>query len=539
MRSRWLLGAMAAGWLCSSACATSTSPPSTTGTGTGGDPGTGGNPSTSASTGGAGGTGGDSSCVLASDCVAFTDQCTTGACINGECTGLPANEDALCNDGLTCTLTEVCKAGVCTATAEKFCPASDSCHVGTCDLVTDGCTEAPGNDGAGCIDEDPCTLTGVCSAGVCTPGQLVDCSFLDSACGVGVCDPVMGCKATAQNDGFPCDDSLFCTDVDQCLGGLCTGAPKACVPPSNPCLIGTCNEGSDTCIVTPGNNGAACDDGDLCTGGETCSAGNCLGGAPANEGVACDDFNGCTGGTSCQAGTCAAPTSEILACVDDDSCCPTACQNIDGDCTVSVAIVTADDPSYIVDVQSKLTGTGAFSAVDVIDAEFSTPSLAQLTPYKALLVYSDHSFNDPFALGDVLADYFDAGGRVVVAVGGNCLGFSILGRFVDDGYHVLGFGDLDSFFPPASLGVVSEPASPLLSGVTSFSAQMSSRCLGSPTAGSVTVAAWSDGPPLIVRGMVQGRNRVDLNFFPPSGDAIPNFWMGDGAEIMRNALLFD
>jgi hypothetical protein len=539
MRSRWLLAVMAAGWLCSSACATSTSP-SSTGSGDGGDPGTGGSPTTSTSTGtgGAGGTGGSTSCVLASDCDAFTDQCNLGTCINGECQAFPANEDVACNDGLNCTLTESCKAGVCTATQQKFCPASDSCHVGTCDLVTDGCTEMPGNDGAGCIDDNPCTLTGVCSGGVCAPGQMVDCSFLNSECGVGVCDPVIGCKATPQNNGFPCDDGLFCTDFDQCIGGSCSGSPKACAPPGNVCLIGTCDEISDICIATPGNNGAACDDGNLCTGGETCSAGSCVGGSPANDGVVCDDFNGCTGGTTCLGGSCAAPTSEILTCIDDDSCCPAACENLDADCIISVAIVTADDPTYMADVQASLVNTAAFSAVDLIDVQFSTPSLAQLTPYKALLVYSDSPFGDPFALGNVVADYFDAGGRVVLAPGANCNGFSLQGRFFNDGYMVLGYGDLDSF-PPDTLGTIFEPASPLVTGVSVFSADMAIRCLGSPTPGSVTVAAWNDGQPLIVRGMVQGRNRVDLNLFPVSDNAAFGSWIGDGAEIMRNALLFD
>ena len=540
MQSRWILGALAAGWLGISACATST-PPDPGGTGgSGGEPGAGGNPSVGP--GGAGGTGGAGGsgvpCVLASDCAAFTNQCLLGTCFNGECKGLPTNEDAPCDDGLNCTLTESCQAGVCTAISQKFCPASDSCHVGTCDLATDSCTETAGNDGAGCVDADPCTLTGICNGGTCAPGQPVDCSFLDTECGFGTCDPQIGCKVVGQNDGFPCNDGLFCTDFDECTAGACNGAPKACAPPGNVCLTGACDEFSDTCITTPGNNGAACNDGDLCTAGETCSAGSCVGGMPANGGVACDDFNGCTAGTTCQGGACGAPTSEILACVDNDVCCPAGCQD-DSDCIISVGIVYADESFFAADVQTMLTGTAAFTAVDLLDAQLSTPTLAQLMPYKALLVYSNAPFADAFTLGNTLADYFDAGGRVVLAPGANCIGVGIEGRFLSDGYPVLAYGDVDMSMIPDSLGTVFEPGSPLVSGVNDLSAEFPARCLVSPTGGSVTVAAWNVGLPLVVRGVVQGRNRVDLNLFPVSNDAVISLWVGDGAEILKNALLFD
>ena len=302
MQSRWILATLAALSFCISACAKSTVVDGTGGSpGSGGDGGNGG----SGGTGGNGGTGGATSCIFADECAAFTDQCNTGACINGSCAAFPTNEDNLCDDGAACTLTEVCKAGVCTTQTEKFCPASDSCHVGTCDVSTDSCTETPGNDGAGCIDADPCTLTGVCTSGECAPGQPVDCSFLDGPCSVGSCDPQVGCIVMPQNDGFPCEDGLFCTDLDQCLAGACIGEPKACSPPGNVCQIGTCDEFTNTCIATPGNDGAACDDDDVCTAAETCSAGVCLNGVPANPGAACNDHNSCTESDTCAAGTCA------------------------------------------------------------------------------------------------------------------------------------------------------------------------------------------------------------------------------------------
>lgn len=57
--------------------------------------------------------------------------------------------------------------------------------------------------------------------------------------------------------------------------------------------------------------------------------------------------------------------------------------------------------------------------------------------------------------------------------------------------------------------------------------------------GGVTVASWGNGSPLVVRGVVKGRKRVDVNFLPfPSGSAQTQSWTGDGIALLRNALLY-
>jgi secreted trypsin-like serine protease len=51
--------------------------------------------------------------------------------------------------------------------------------------------------------------------------------------------------------------------------------------------------------------GAACDDGNPCTSGETCDATlNCTGGSPVADGTICNDNNACTWGDSCMSGKC-------------------------------------------------------------------------------------------------------------------------------------------------------------------------------------------------------------------------------------------
>ena len=73
------------------------------------------------------------------------------------------------------------------------------------------------------------------------------------------------------------------------------------------------------------------------------------------------------------------------------------------------------------DVQQKIAGTGMFDAVDIFDAGIGTPTLAQLIQYESLFVFSNDTFFDRDALGDVLADYVDAGGGVVECIPTNSI----------------------------------------------------------------------------------------------------------------------
>src|SRR5262249_59496402 len=191
----------------------------------------------------------------------------------------PANELSGCDDGKFCTSNDSCHSGVCQGTA-TYCTPSDPCHIASCDVAADKCVETPGNDGAQCDDMDACTLAGTCSGGACLKGPPVDCSILDTICGMGVCDPQSGCMVQPKNDGTPCDDGLYCTINDKCMGGACKGQPNTCAAPGDVCMIGNCDEVLKKCTAVPGNDGAPCDDKNACTTGETCSAGKCGGGVP-------------------------------------------------------------------------------------------------------------------------------------------------------------------------------------------------------------------------------------------------------------------
>lgn len=152
---------------------------------------------------------------------------------------------------------------------------------------------------------------------------------------------------------------LFCTEDDACKAGACSGTPKTCVAKGDVCKVGACDEATDSCTSVPGNEGGKCDDGNLCTTGETCANGTCGGGKAANEGLSCDDGLACTTGTTCKAGVCGAG-SPVVVCKSGDGCCPKGCDaKRDTDCGGVVYMTSSN-------------GSAGFYAYDVISNTWAT-----------------------------------------------------------------------------------------------------------------------------------------------------------------------
>lgn len=125
-------------------------------------------------------------------------------------------------------------------------------------------------------------------------------------------------------NGTPCDDGRFCTVVDACVAGACTGSGDPCFGGEECSTV--CNEAADDCFdgngtpcVDDGNpctddycdgeggcvhvaNAAPCDDGLACTSNDTCGNGFCMGDPPPE----CDDGNPCT------VDLCAEPSGECV-----------------------------------------------------------------------------------------------------------------------------------------------------------------------------------------------------------------------------------
>ncbi len=206
--------------------------------------------------------------------------------------------------------------------------------------------------------------------------------------------------------------------------------------------------------------------------------------------------------------------------------------------TLTVGIYGATEASYLTDIQSKLNSTGFFSQVDIHEIGAYTPTLAELQGYQAVLVFCDDDFHNNTTMGDVLADYADAGGGVVVATFAFTSGWGVGGRILSGGYLPFTFneqneGTLLTLIPDL-------PAHPILAGVNSFDGGSNSyHDVVTLTAGATQVAHWSNDVPLVAtKQKATGIKIVGLNFFPPSSDARSDFWNAttDGALLMGNSL---
>jgi hypothetical protein len=209
----------------------------------------------------------------------------------------------------------------------------------------------------------------------------------------------------------------------------------------------------------------------------------------------------------------------------------------------NVAILGADSYEWIVDVKNQMKQYGRFNNVDVLDVtEGPVPSLKTLQEYDAILVYSDSEFYDSEGLGDVLADYVDKGGGVVLATCDfnipSATG-SMQGRLYNDGYMPFTLGQITH--GDLLTMVVDDPEHPIMMDVSSFNGGSSSYHEEIDLAnGAIQLAHWSNGMPLIAYTEPGNGRVVGLNFFPVSSVIRDDFWDmdTDGLFIIGNALMW-
>lgn len=194
-------------------------------------------------------------------------------------------------------------------------------------------------------------------------------------------------------------------------------------------------------------------------------------------------------------------------------------------------------------VQTVLQATNQFAAVDILNVTTSgtgTPTLNQLLQYDALLCWTNSTPASNVAWGDVLADYVDAGGGVVVAVFANSTtstGRNIDGRW-QNGYEVILDRTGNTSGANGILGTVAVPTHPVMNGVTSFTAgTLGSRPVGTALeVGATLIASWNTGHVLVAEGA--NPRRIDLGFYPPTAACSQSGWLTGGDQLMTNALLY-
>ena len=218
----------------------------------------------------------------AMECVAMDACHDAGTCdpMTGECSNPTKADDTPCDDGDLCTPDDTCQSGVCEAGAEIVCVEPDQCKErGECNPTSGLCEYADKMDGTECDDGDRCTNDDVCMAGACSAGVATECAALSQCHDAGVCDPMTGeCSNPTKADATPCDDGDLCTNGDLCRAGTCTaGTPTVCAPLDSCHIAGMCDPSTGMCSNPTKPDNAMCNDGLLCTVGDVCSAGVCMG----------------------------------------------------------------------------------------------------------------------------------------------------------------------------------------------------------------------------------------------------------------------
>lgn len=190
---------------------------------------------------------------------------------------------------------------------------------------------------------------------------------------------------------------------------------------------------------------------------------------------------------------------------------------------------------------------GRFSSVSQWDADTAgqgLPTLADLAPYDAILATTDNRSGNPIdpgypisELGDVLADYADTRGGVVIASFGFDLytsgGIGLWGRIIT-AYSPLVPEDILNA-PAGDIDLATADMShPIMNGVGAFSSSFANYVSLRP--GSDLVASYQNGNEMIaVNTSAGGRNVVGFNAFPCGQSDLGD---PDYARAFANALLF-
>ncbi|HEX6790377.1 MAG TPA: S8 family serine peptidase, partial [Candidatus Krumholzibacteria bacterium] len=176
------------------------------------------------------------------------------------------------------------------------------------------------------------------------------------------------------------------------------------------------------------------------------------------------------------------------------------------------------------EIRSLLLGFPDIATVDVFNIDTGTPSLDVLRDYSAAIIINDIIPFDPDLLGDVLADYVDEGGGVIMTLASFIGGWDVRGRFQSGGYYpfTIGSGPVGS----ATLAQF-DAGHPIMQGVTAATGDV----LGATSVvpGAEDVARWSNGFPFVA---TRGARVVGLNVFLADG----GYWDGDVPLILHNAV---
>jgi hypothetical protein len=196
-----------------------------------------------------------------------------------------------------------------------------------------------------------------------------------------------------------------------------------------------------------------------------------------------------------------------------------------------VLLVHADGNANGEPLRSQLLAFPDINSVDSFLATSATPTLANLMPYDAVIAWNDAHYADRVAMGNVLADYVDAGGKVILTTFNwqywDTANYGLAGRMRDQQYSPFYSLDTSNHYGWADLGTF-DASHPIMTGVTSASDRYRDYVGLNP--GATLVASWNDGEEFVAtKGSVVG-----INSYPGSARQ----WTGDVDVIIHNSVIW-
>ncbi len=237
------------------------------------------------------------------DCSINSDQCNVGSCNleSDQCEFIPKQESTSCEeDGNLCTINHCDGEGACVPLDEVDCSEiNGQCSQGACNPDTGLCDSDPLPESTPCeADDNLCTIEHCDGSGSCVEKSTKDCSFLNTNCQQGACNPENGeCEIDFFELSTSCEaDGNLCT-LDHCNGfGSCVEkSTKDCSFLNTNCQQGACNSENGECEPSFADFpiSTSCNaDNDLCTLDHCDGGGSCLnfGNVPVPPSLECKSF---------------------------------------------------------------------------------------------------------------------------------------------------------------------------------------------------------------------------------------------------------
>ncbi len=195
---------------------------------------------------------------------------------------------------------------------------------------------------------------------------------------------------------------------------------------------------------------------------------------------------------------------------------------------LNVLLAIADDgASYIVD---QLLSYPDIASISIFNTRDSTPTIEVLQTYDVVMAWTFDTVFNPIEFGNVLADYVDLGGGVVLGADSwydSCGQFGLCGRIMNPSYAPLISASIGSHYSSSILQILND-THPIMKDVTTAADEYRDYTILTPD--SRLIARWSDGENFVAtKGNVVAVNSYVGEYY---------LFTGDIPLIVHNSLLF-